>query len=55
MSGILNGFLFENELFNKLNENELIIKRECDIRKEYFSYCIGVDIMIIDDNITIYI
>jgi hypothetical protein len=54
-TGKKDGCTLELELFNKLKNQLTNTKCEGDIKKEYFSFCSGVDIMCNQDNKSIYI
>ena len=54
-TGKKDGCTLELELFNKLKDKLQNVKCEGDIKKEYFSFCSGVDIMCNQDNKCVYI
>ena len=55
-TGRLDGNRLENELFKKFNNNQSIVtKDETTIKKEYHSFCSGVDILCKTSNKSIYI
>ena len=54
-TGKKDGCTLELELFNKLKDKLQNVKCEGDIKKEYLSFCSGVDIMCNQDNKCVYI